>query len=123
MHVEDIARICHEANRAYCMTLGDVTQPPWENAPDWQRQSAIDGVRNYLAHPEITPSESHNHWMDVKAQDGWVYGPIKDALKKEHPCMLPYDLLPLEQRMKDVLFLGIVRTLAEFLGGDVHDSL
>ena len=42
---EQIARVAHEANRAYCLSLGDPSQLPWEEAPDWAKESAIDGVR------------------------------------------------------------------------------
>ena len=41
---EYIAKVCHEVNRAYCMSQGDGSQPRWEDAPDWQKQSAISGV-------------------------------------------------------------------------------
>lgn len=34
--VEQIARMAHEANRAYCQALGDDSQPAWEDAPEWQ---------------------------------------------------------------------------------------
>ena len=39
-----IASVCHEANRAYCLALGDDSQLPWSDAPDWQRESAVSGV-------------------------------------------------------------------------------
>jgi hypothetical protein len=41
-----------------------------------------------------------------------VYGEVKDAVAKTHPCMVPYDDLPEFQRKKDALFLAIVRVLA-----------
>jgi hypothetical protein len=41
----DIARVCHEVNRAYCTSLGDESQLPWDSAPQWQKDSAINGVR------------------------------------------------------------------------------
>jgi hypothetical protein len=34
MTTTDIAKVCHETNRAYCETLGDNSQPPWEEAPE-----------------------------------------------------------------------------------------
>ena len=43
MNIEDIARICHEANRAYCKAFGDDSHLPWDSAPQWQRESAIMG--------------------------------------------------------------------------------
>ena len=47
--VTQIAIICHEANRAYCKTLGDDSQLPWADAPQWQRDSIIAGVEYRLA--------------------------------------------------------------------------
>jgi hypothetical protein len=40
--VEQIARVCHETNRAWCEVNGDFSQMTWDNAEDWQRQSAVD---------------------------------------------------------------------------------
>lgn len=109
---EQIARVCHEVNRAYCQALGDHSQPAWEEAPAWQRASAIQGVEAIQANPEMTPEMSHQSWMRQKQIDGWQYGPVKDAEKKTHPCYLPYHELPQEQRVKDYLFGAVVRTLS-----------
>lgn len=111
MNIEDIAKVCHEANRAYCQTLGDNSQSAWEEAPDWQRQSAINGVEFHMVKPEAGPSGSHESWMAQKLEEGWKYGPVKDPDKKEHPCMVPYEELPLEQQRKDYIFTGIVKAL------------
>ena len=43
--------------------------------------------------------------------EGWKYGPVKDAQKKEHPCFLPYAELPPEQKAKDYLFRAVVHAL------------
>lgn len=103
-----IAIVCHEANRAYCQTIGDDSQKPWEEAEQWQRDSAIKGVEYAALHPDAPPSAQHGAWMEDKLAQGWKYGPVKDAAKKEHPCIMPYDGLPLEQRIKDSLFRGVV---------------
>lgn len=108
----DIARICHEANRAYCAALGDYSQLPWADAPDWQHASAINGVRHHLANPDATPADNHVNWAAEKIAEGWVYGPVKDVVLKQHPCLVAYELLPQEQQRKDALFLAIVRALA-----------
>ncbi|WP_110933262.1 RyR domain-containing protein [Paenibacillus bouchesdurhonensis] len=107
MKNEQIARICHEVNRAYCSSIGDASQPSWEDAPEWQRDSAVNGVEFHLNN-DTTPEQSHENWMKEKVDSGWVYGSVKDPEKKEHPCMVPYDQLPLEQRTKDYLFKAIV---------------
>jgi hypothetical protein len=106
-----IAAMCHEANRAWCYLHGDDTQVPWNNAPTWQRESAIDGVEHALKYPDAKPEDSHNSWLANKIADGWVYGEVKDPEAKTHPCIVPYDQLPVWQQKKDKLFLAIVRAL------------
>lgn len=110
-NVIDIAMVCHAANRAYCAANGDYIQPNWHEAPRWQTESAIDGVRHALAYEDATPAEMHSNWMAGKIADGWVYGAVKDPVAKTHPCMVPYDDLPKVQQKKDALFLAIVRAL------------
>lgn len=109
MNVVEIARLAHEVNRAYCASIGDGSQVSWEEAPEWQRHSAIAGVEFTLTNPGAPPSASHESWLKQKEADGWKYGPVKDAERKEHPCFVPYDQLPLDQRVKDYLFQGVVR--------------
>ena len=108
MEVRAIARLCDEVNKAYCESIGDHSQVSWEEAPEWQQNSAIDGVMFIKASPDTTPEDSHKNWLAHKVKDGWVYGPVKDVENKEHPCMVPYDELPLEQRVKDYLFRAVV---------------
>lgn len=110
---DGIAKVCHEANRAYCSALGDHSQQSWDDAPEWQRESAIKGVEFILSNPSADPSASHVSWLAEKEATGWKYGPVKDPDKKEHPCFVPYCMLPEEQRMKDHLFGAVVRVLAK----------
>lgn len=111
----DIARVCHEANRAYCAALGDFSQPLWAEAPTWQVESAVAGVNAALANPNAKPSDSHDGWLRQKEEDGWVYGPVKDPKVKQHPCMVPFEDLPPEQQTKDRLFQAVVQALKESL--------
>ena len=106
-----IARVAHEINRAYCASLGDTSQPAWEDAPEWQKNSALVGVDMHLAKPDATPEQSHESWLAQKLAEGWKHGPVKDAEKKEHPCCVPYADLPAEQKAKDYLFRGVVHAL------------
>lgn len=109
--LELAAMTAHEVNRAYCTANGDLSQPKWDDAPDWQKDSARLGVLHIKANPDSTPDASHESWLAQKVKDGWVYGPKKDAEAKTHPCMVPYDQLPFSDRVKDYLFGGVVRAL------------
>lgn len=111
LEVNQIAAVVHEANRAYCVAIGDYSQKPWELADEWQRESARKGVQAVLDGTAKTPEEQHQSWLDEKTRTGWTFGSIKDVDNKKHPCMVPYDQLPPEQQMKDHLFRAIVTTL------------
>jgi hypothetical protein len=103
------ALLAHEVNRVYCDSLGDHSQVPWAEAPEWQRSSVINGVRFVLENPLATPAELHENWRQQKEAEGWTLGLVKDALAKTHPCMMPYELLPPSHQTKDKLVQVIVR--------------
>lgn len=105
-----IARVAHEVSRAWCEFNGDHSQPSWGDAPDWQVESAVNGVKFHMANPDAGDSASHDSWMAEKVANGWVYGPVKDpeASPPTHPCIVPFDKLPREQQFKDRLFRTIV---------------
>jgi hypothetical protein len=50
--------------------------------------------------------------MKAKLSQGWRYGEVKDAVAKTHPCMVPFEQLPVEQQAKDRLLLAIVKALS-----------
>lgn len=108
MKQTQIASICHEANRAYCEALGDMSQPAWLSAPEWQVQSAINGVKFHLANLDAGPEASHKSWLAEKLAAGWIYGPDKDPERKVHPCVVEFTKLPATQQAKDYLFRSIV---------------
>lgn len=110
-NVTEIAKVCHSANKAYCETVGDYSQKSWEDAESWQRDSAIKGVFYRLNNPDAPKSAQHDAWMQDKLNDGWVYGEVKDAKAKTHPCIVSYDQLPVMQQKKDALFQAIVDAL------------
>lgn len=114
---ERIARVCHEVNRAYCAAIGDHSHMAWEAAPALLRDSVIIGVKAHLdAGPEgLAPGESHAAWLKYKQEEGWKWGPVKDLDRKEHPCCVPFGLLPQDQQVKDYLFGAVVRELRGLL--------
>ena len=108
--VERIAEHAHEANRCYCITVGDFSQAAWQDTPENIKASARAGVLAVVAEPGLTPADLHQKWFDFKVADGWVYGDIKDLEAKTHPCMVSYDELPEFQRSKDLIFSNLVKS-------------
>lgn len=122
MQVEDIAKVCHEANRAFCEALGDTSQAAWDEAPEWQRESAVNGVVFHQRNAHARPSASHENWMAEKESAGWVFGEVKDPEAKTHPCMVPFGELPEPQQRKDYLFKFICAALLPMVGTDAAEG-
>ena len=116
MQAEEIAYVCHTANRALQKLQADPTipvSPRWKELDPETKASAIDGVQAILDGRVKSPAESHANWMDFKISNGWKFGPVKDEDKKEHPLLVPYEELPEAQRVKDSLFGAIVGALRD----------
>lgn len=115
MDAHEIARVCHEANRAVQIIQNDPTIPVnahWDELGTEMQASVIDGVHGILAGND--PKASHENWMKFKMARGWKWGPYKNEIKKEHPLLIPYDQLPDAAKKKDQLFEAIVRTLSDY---------
>jgi hypothetical protein len=111
--IEQIAEVCHEANRGYQSAFYDFGIPvarSWDDIDDEFRDSVRQGVKGIQE--GNTPEESHQGWIDFKVAHGWKYGLLKNEVLKEHPCLVPYDELPEDQRRKDDLFQAIVKVLS-----------
>jgi hypothetical protein len=113
MRIEDVARVCHEANRAFCQTIGDASQLPWEEAPEWQKASAVASVQFTLGNLAFEIFVVHP--FIVLCGRRRINGPVKDADKNTHPCLVPYEELPIEQQIKDHLFRSVAKSLGAFL--------
>jgi hypothetical protein len=116
--IEVIARVCHGTNIELQKAHGDEAPSlPWEAESDETRQVAVAGVERALA--GITPEELHAAWCRDLAADGWRRGGVKDRLAKTHPCLVPYGQLPPEQKVKDAVFLAVVKAMS---GGGAPQS-
>jgi RyR domain len=110
--IEQIAEVCHEANRALTKHVGDVAvQAPWADAPDEMKVSSARGVQFAIDNPNATPEEQHKAWSRDKVAAGWKYGPVKDEATKTHPALVDYNDLPEGTRRKDALFRAVVAAL------------
>lgn len=109
--IEAIAKVCHQANKAYCETIGDTSQKDWVDVLEWQKESAIKGVEYRIKNIGCTAEDIHESWLAERKANGWTYGKVKDVEKKTHPCFVPYKELPKKQQKKDVLFSSIIHAL------------
>lgn len=47
---------------------------------------------------EAIAENAHEVWAKARRDEGWTYSPERDDLKKTDPNMLPYDLLPEQEK-------------------------
>lgn len=73
--------------------------------------------REYLPHPintsdiklpeklealvEEMAKNVHEVWAETRIKQGWTYGPERDDRLKKHPCLIPYEDLPEEEKEYD----------------------
>lgn len=43
----------------------------------------------------------HDVWAKTRMDQGWTYGPERNDAEKKHPCLVPYDQLPEEEKVYD----------------------
>lgn len=127
---EDIAKVAHEANRVWDEVNGQQGGTTWNTAADWQRSSAVNGVK--LALQGATPADLHEAWRQQKLANGWTLGPQKDPAAKTDPSLKPYnelsDLQKRSPRLVDAIAHALgcglerwdVKTLTDPAAGNVN---
>jgi len=110
---EQIAKIVHEINRNYCISLGDESQKKWDDISEKQKYSVLQGVELLYDKLDVTAKDLHDSWVSNKVADGWIYGKEKSEDKKTHPCLVPYHDLIHDQKVKDIIFRAVVLSLIE----------
>jgi len=111
--IAQTAKVCYEATRAYSQTLGE-NKKPWEEIEQSERDTYMNGVISRVNNLDATPEEQHEQWCMAKRLAGWTFGKT-DTAAKTHDCLRPYHELPEKVRLKDALFLAIVKTMANAL--------
>ena len=43
----------------------------------------------------------HEVWADTRMKQGWTYGEQRNDELKTHPCLIPYEALPEEEKVYD----------------------
>lgn len=109
---KDIAKIVHEANRQYCLSIGE-HELEWAKATQDIKEWYLSSVEAIIDSPEITAEEIHDAWCSDKTINGWMYGEIQDNDQKIHPCLVPYEDLSDSLKMKDKLMITIVNILKD----------
>lgn len=109
-----IAEVAFEATRVWYAANGDTSKSTWAEAPKWMKLSTIAGVRYHITHPKAPAAGAiHEEWVRQQVINGWSFGPVEDAERKQHPHMVPFEYLPDEVQATGRLFRAIVHALVD----------
>ena len=50
---------------------------------------------------EALAENVHDTWAKGRIDNGWTYGPVRDDVRKHHPCLVPYNQLPESEKEYD----------------------
>lgn len=50
---------------------------------------------------ELLAKNAHEVWAKTRLEQGWTYGEARDDAKKLHPCLVPYEALPEDEKTFD----------------------
>lgn len=63
--------------------------------------SSVDLPESLIQLSERIAENVHEVWAKARIDEGWTYGEKRDDIHKKHPCLVPYDELPEEEKEYD----------------------
>ncbi len=63
--------------------------------------SMVELTEELLQLTEVMASNVHDIWARGRMAEGWTWGPERDDVRKEHPCLVPYSELPDSEKAYD----------------------
>lgn len=63
--------------------------------------SRVELSEDLLELAEKMAENVHDVWAKTRIEQGWTYGSERNDAEKKHPCLVPYDQLPEEEKVYD----------------------
>ena len=63
--------------------------------------SGIELPETLMPLAEKIAENVHDEWAKTRIEQGWTWGRRKNDALQEHPCLVPYNELPEEERVYD----------------------
>ena len=100
------AKFAYEAARVEnAMAKRPINPEPWEERDEKFRKNMIMAVSRQCGKGRMTsPKKLHDDWVRAYKEMGWIYGKKRDAEKKTHPDMVPFNKLGRKEQEKDWVF-------------------
>ena len=103
------ARFVYEATRLEAkISDRPIVPESWDNRDKDFRTQFVEIVKKQCSNDKFSSAEAaHNSWWQEYKDMGWTYGEERNAKKKTHPDMVPFDELPKSERDKDEIFIRL----------------
>lgn len=114
MTYEEIAKVAYQTYREYLKNTNSTTNLlDWDECPDWEKKSAIIGVRTYINNPEDSIEKNHERWMKERLTNNGVYYTERDKISFDYLPREPIPFLQLSKKLqvKDFIFQNVVYAL------------
>ena len=72
-----------------------------DSIPEPMDLSLVDLPESLIQLSERIAENVHEVWAKARIDEGWTYGEKRDDIHKKHPCLVPYDELPEEEKEYD----------------------
>ena len=69
--------------------------------PEPMDLSSVDLPESLIQLSERIAENVREVWAKARMDEGWTYGEKRDDIHKKHPCLVPYDELPEEEKEYD----------------------
>ena len=69
--------------------------------PEPMDLSLVDLPESLIQLSERIAENVHEVWAKARIDEGWTYGEKRGDIHKKHPCLVPYDELPEEEKEYD----------------------
>lgn len=110
--IREIAYLLHTITSVFDRPDGSVVMT-WAELPEEKKVLAQTAVlviwMRLTAGEDLTPQEAHRIWMIGKLNNGWTHGKEFCDEKKTHPCIVPFEELPPIERLKDELWITLIK--------------
>jgi hypothetical protein len=97
--------ISHAIVRSLRRAAGETDPGSLLKAPEWMLEATVEKVTAVQNGASLDPEEEHRRWCESKTKNGYVWGPYRNDDPAQgplyHPLLVPFETLPLIQRLKD----------------------
>lgn len=69
--------------------------------PDPIDTTNVELSKELLELVELLAENTHDNWAAGRIAEGWTYGPVRNDELKQHPCLIPYNDLPENEKDYD----------------------